>query len=107
MNTRTTLVLSILALGSPVMARDTNYEYAPPIQGETEAERLMNSPRGQELKGVVDFMMKGDREAAEQALQEYRKKYNQAPAGAAPATSPQPREPYNFGPPMTLPPEAR
>ncbi|MBQ0820734.1 hypothetical protein KBI52_11005 [Microvirga sp. HBU67558] len=102
-----TLILATLLLGSPVMARDTNYEYAPPMQGETEAERLMNSPRGQELKGVVDLMMKGDREGAEQALQEYRKKYNQAPSGSSPAAGAQPRQPYNFGPPMMLPPEAR
>ena len=88
------------------MARDTDYQYAPPMQGETEAERLLSSPRGQELRGVVDLMMKGDREAAEQALQAYRKKYNQAPADAS-ATGSQRRQPYNFGPPMTLPPEAR
>ncbi|WP_262299697.1 hypothetical protein [Microvirga sesbaniae] len=107
MNRPAALALATLLLGSPVMARDTNYEFAPPLQGETGAERLLNSPRGQELRGVVDLMMKGDREGAEQALQEYRKKYNQAPAGNSSAAGSQPRQPYNFGPPMMLPPEAR
>ncbi len=102
------LILVTLALGSPVMARDTNYEYAPPLHGETEAERLFNSPRGQELQAVVDLLMKGDKEGAEEALQAYRKKYGEPSYGSQPgAQQERPQSTYEFGPPMMLPPEAR
>ncbi len=104
-------ILAILTLGGFAMARDTAYQHETPMHGETEAERLLNSPRGQELRGVVDLLMKGDKEAADRALEEYRKKYNPAPAGSpypgrqGPA---RPSQPFSgFSRPMVLPPEAR
>lgn len=102
--TRLLVLILTLALGSSVMARDTNYQYETPLRGETEAERLLNSPRGQELKGVVDLLMKGDKEGAERALEIYRQKY---PPGPGVEEQARPQKPYDFGPPLMLPPEAR
>jgi hypothetical protein len=107
----TALVLATLALGSPVMARDTNYQpVRPPTGGpKSEHEALLHSDRSRELDEIVRLTLQGDKEAAEEAYEAYRKKYNPPPMVSYPGAQEQarPRPRQEFGTPMMLPPEAR
>jgi hypothetical protein len=107
----TALVLATLTLGSTVMARDANYQpVRPPTGGpKSEHEALLHSDRSRELDEIVRLTLEGNKQAAEEAYEAYRKKYNPPPMGSYPGVQEQarPRPSYDFGPPMTLPPEAR
>lgn len=106
------LILAMLTIGGSVMARDNSYRPdAPALNGQkSPAEILGQTERGRELKNIVDMTMAGDKEGAAKAYEAYRRKYNPPPMGSPypgsdqMATQP---KPHNFGPPMTLPPEAR
>lgn len=93
------------------MARDTNYQpVRPPTGGpKSEYEALLNSDRSRELDEIVRLTLEGNKQGAEEAYEAYRKKYNPPPMGSYPGAQEQarPRPTYDFGPPMTLPPEAR
>jgi hypothetical protein len=106
------LILATLALGSPVMARDNNYQSVQPPTGgpKSEFEALLNSERSRELDQIVEFTLKGDKKAAEEAYESYRKKYNTPPMGSSPGSegASRPRESApSYGRPKVLPPELR
>ncbi|EIM26648.1 hypothetical protein [Microvirga lotononidis] len=111
MNRLALTILTTLALGSPIMARDNTYEpVRPPTGGpKSDHEALLHSDRSRELDEIVRLTLQGNKEAAEEAYEAYRKKYNPLPMGSYPGAQEQarPRPRQEFGTPMTLPPEAR
>jgi hypothetical protein len=91
------------------MARDSTYQTeTKPGRDVTQADAFMQTERGQDLRRLVEMMQAGDEEGFQKAHEAYRQKYNAPPLGGWPEPQQaRPRPSYNFGPPMTLPPEAQ
>jgi hypothetical protein len=106
----TALVLATLALGSPVMARENNYQSeTKPGRDVTQADAFWQSEHGADMKRLIDLMQAGDEEGFQKAHEVYRQKYNAPPLGGwQEPQQPRPSRPMpDLGPPMMLPPEAR
>lgn len=93
-----------------LVARDNSYQAEPSGRDVTQSDAFWKTEHGADMKRLIDLTLAGDKEAANKAYEEYRKKYNPPPMGSAYPGSETPaprRSAPNMGPPMQLPPEAR
>ena len=84
------LVALVLTTGAAMALETDPKGEGPPGRELTKLEQFMRSQRGQELDILIDTLMRDDidRDAADRAIQEYRRKYNiTAPVGTLPNDS--------------------
>jgi hypothetical protein len=90
------IVIGALAMAKPGILSDDMV---------VEEDNWDQTPEGQAANRLLDYIGKGDKAAAQREYERGQEAFGWKPAEPSPRSKP--KGPIDFGPPMTLPPEAR